>query len=228
MCQDVAREREAPEVHVAAREPIAREQHEERAAHERPPSRVEEPALEGDHQQDDGEEEERVQVVRTIVAEEREPAGEQDRKARGVARVEPAVVPHVGLGEDVGARRQPAPEGLAGRPVVEDAAVQEVVREGRVAELVDREIPRDLLVEGTPLLHEQHGEHEPPHGGERDREQPALRGGGGRRHRSRRRAGFGTATRGRHAPSLHRSSRARQKRVQLAAATGRRQVLRAG
>jgi len=66
---------------------------------------VEEPALEGNPQQDDGDEEERIQVVRTVVAEEREPAGEQDREARGIARVDSAAVPYVALDEDVGARR---------------------------------------------------------------------------------------------------------------------------
>ena len=126
---------------------VGREERDERGAGPGAPGRAEEPPLEGERDGEQHEVEGRIQVVRAIVAEEPDPGREQHRKARRVAAVESPVVVDVGLGEDVGAGGEERLERLAAGPIVEDPAVQQVVGEAEVAELVDGQVPGDLPLE---------------------------------------------------------------------------------
>src|SRR5439155_26468815 len=114
------------------------------------------------------------------------PRREDDRKSGRVSTVEKPVIPDIGLREDVGPLRQESGKHVRDRPLVEDLAVQQVAPEQEKAELVDREIPRDLVLDrgGGEGEDEQRGpapDDEPPAANR----SPPVRRHGGRRLRSR-------------------------------------------
>ena len=221
MCGGIAHDGERPEEELRP----SREEDDERHARGRPPARVEEARLEGDEERQEGQEDGRVEDVRSVVAEEPDPAREEERVAGRVAAVEAPVVGDVGLHQHVDLRRQPRRERSERRPVVEDPAVQQVVREGEVAELVDGEVPGRPLVGGERGEHEQLGRGGEPERGEdaRQRDGAEQRGPCGTLGRHRRRApalratprGAGCGRRG-HA-ALYPGPEQREKHVGLAA-----------
>src|SRR5262245_13839906 len=100
--------------------------------------------------------------MRAVVPEEHEPAREDDREARRVAAVELAVVVDVRLDEHVDLRRQAGDEGVERGPVMEDLAARQVVAEGEVPVLVDRQVPGDLLEQTLSGEEEQQAGGDPP------------------------------------------------------------------
>ena len=138
---DLARRGEGPEVDRG------RQDDDRHRAGERPPARPEQAPLHGDEHAQEDEEERQVQVVRRIVPEKTDPAREQDREARRVAAIETAVIVDVRLRERIGARRYRTGQPLEGSPLVVHAAGEQIVSEGQVAELVDRQVPGDLVLE---------------------------------------------------------------------------------
>ena len=139
--REVAGEGQSPEVHHGG------EERDERRACHGAPGGAEDAPLERPRHREEDEIQGRVQVVRAIGAEDADPSRQQHREPRRVAAVEPPLIIDVGLDQDVGAGRKEGLQGLERRPLVEDPAVQEVVGEGEVAELVDGQVPRDLALE---------------------------------------------------------------------------------
>src|SRR5207249_4714792 len=131
----------------------------------------------------EGQEDGRVEDVRRVVAEQPDPAREEERVPGRVAAVEAPVIGDVALHQRVDLRRQPRRERIERRPMVEDPAMQQVVREGEVAELVDGEVPGRVVVHHERGQHEQLGRGGEPEGGEhaRQRHDPEQRQADGRR-----------------------------------------------
>ena len=203
----------------------SREQDDQGHARGRPPARAEEARPDGEEERQERQEDGRVEHVRRVVTEEPDPPREEQRVAGRVAAVEVPVIGDVALHQHVDPRRQPRRERVEGRPVVEDPAVQQVVREGEVAELVDGEVPGRPLVGGERGEHEQLGRGGEPERGEdaRQRDGAEQRGPCGTLGRHRRRApalratprGAGCGRRG-HA-ALYPGPERREKHVGLAA-----------
>src|SRR5919197_2368100 len=166
MRRGIAHRRQRPEEQLRASRPEDDQGH----ARGRPPARAEETRPEGEEKRQQRQEDGRVEDVRGVVAEEPDPSRQEQRVAGRVSAVEASVVGDVALHQHVDPRRQPRGERVEGRPVVEDAAVEQVVREGEEAELVDGEVPGRVLVHRERDEHEQLGRGGEPEDGEHARQ----------------------------------------------------------
>ncbi|TMB46308.1 MAG: DEAD/DEAH box helicase, partial [Deltaproteobacteria bacterium] len=216
MRRGIAHRGERPEEELR----LSREEDDQSHARGCPPARAVEARPEGEEERQERQEDGRVEDVRRVVAEQPDPAREEERVAGRVAAVEAPVIGDVALHQHVDLRRQPRRERIERRPVVEDPAVQQVVREGEVAELVDGEVPGGVLVNRERGQHEQLGRGGEPEGGEhaRQRHGPEQHRAAGRRCGPGLRAAArgGGCGRRRHA-ALYPGPARREKRVGVAA-----------